>query len=118
MDGYFDLGSYQREITTNSAEAQIWFNRGLNWCYAFHHTEALRCGVFAPNSAHRAQVTPAKRGNGKRASMNDCFAASSSGTGVARVLSLMAQSARSMVRRKSRLSRADIQGKCDKCVVM
>jgi hypothetical protein len=32
-------------------------------------------GVFAPNSAHRAQVTPAKRGNGKRASMNDCFGA-------------------------------------------
>jgi hypothetical protein len=33
-------------------------------------------GVFAPNSAHRAQVMPAKRGNGKRTSMNDCFGAS------------------------------------------
>lgn len=43
MDTYFDLGSYQREITTESAEAQTWFNRGLKWCYAFHHTEALRC---------------------------------------------------------------------------
>ncbi|MEM7118946.1 MAG: hypothetical protein AAF614_41395 [Chloroflexota bacterium] len=43
MESYFDLGSYCREITTQSAEAQTWFNRGLNWCYAFHHTEALRC---------------------------------------------------------------------------
>ena len=25
-------------------------------------------GVFAPNSAHRAQVTPSKRGKGKKAS--------------------------------------------------
>jgi endonuclease/exonuclease/phosphatase family metal-dependent hydrolase len=31
--------------------------------------------VSAPNSAHRARVTPAKRGNGKRASMDDCFGA-------------------------------------------
>ena len=43
MDNYFDLGNYSRPITTNSAEAQTWFDRGLNWCYAFHHTEALRC---------------------------------------------------------------------------
>jgi endonuclease/exonuclease/phosphatase family metal-dependent hydrolase len=31
--------------------------------------------VFTPNSAHRARVTPAKRGNGKRASINGCFGA-------------------------------------------
>jgi hypothetical protein len=31
-------------------------------------------GVFAPNSAHRAQVMPAKRGNGKRA----CWSSSAS----------------------------------------
>ncbi len=43
METYFDLGSYGREITTDSPMAQTWFNRGLNWCYAFHHTEALRC---------------------------------------------------------------------------
>ncbi len=43
MENYFDLGDYSREITTQSAEAQTWFNRGLKWCYAFHHTEALRC---------------------------------------------------------------------------
>jgi hypothetical protein len=43
MDNYFDLGSYSRPITTRSAEAQTWFDRGLIWCYGFHRTEALRC---------------------------------------------------------------------------
>lgn len=43
IDNYFDLGTYSRPITTNSAEAQRWFDRGLNWCYAFHHAEAVRC---------------------------------------------------------------------------
>ena len=43
MKSYFDLGTYSRSITTNSAEAQTWFDRGLNWCYAFHHQEAVRC---------------------------------------------------------------------------
>ncbi|MEM8858451.1 MAG: hypothetical protein AAGD96_09025 [Chloroflexota bacterium] len=43
MEGYFDLGDYYRAITTDSAEAETWFNRGLKWCYAFHHTEAQRC---------------------------------------------------------------------------
>ncbi|MEM7127608.1 MAG: hypothetical protein AAF702_14845 [Chloroflexota bacterium] len=43
METYFDLGSYCREITTSSDQAQKWFNRGLIWCYAFHHTEAVRC---------------------------------------------------------------------------
>ena len=31
--------------------------------------------VFAPNSAHRAWVTPAKRGKGKQSITNGCFAA-------------------------------------------
>src|SRR6202042_2650157 len=26
-----------------SAAAQAWFDRGLVWCYAFHHEEAVRC---------------------------------------------------------------------------
>jgi tetratricopeptide (TPR) repeat protein len=43
MDEYYDLGPYTRTISTGSAKAQLWFNRGLNWCYAFHHEEALRC---------------------------------------------------------------------------
>jgi crotonobetainyl-CoA:carnitine CoA-transferase CaiB-like acyl-CoA transferase len=32
-------------------------------------------GVFAPNSAHRAQVSPAKRSEGKQGFLNDCFKA-------------------------------------------
>jgi tetratricopeptide (TPR) repeat protein len=40
---YFDLGSYAREVTTSSAQAQLWFTRGLVWTYAFNHEEAVRC---------------------------------------------------------------------------
>ncbi len=40
---YYDLGSYGRPITTGNAEAQTWFNRGLAWCYAFNHEEAIAC---------------------------------------------------------------------------
>jgi tetratricopeptide (TPR) repeat protein len=40
---YYDLGSHGRRVTTTSAEAQMWFDRGLNWTYAFNHEEAVRC---------------------------------------------------------------------------
>ena len=43
MDRYFALGAHERDITTACVEAKTWFNRGLIWCYAFHHKEALRC---------------------------------------------------------------------------
>lgn len=39
----YDLGSHSRPITTQSAEAQIWFDRGLNWIYGYHHEEAGEC---------------------------------------------------------------------------
>ena len=45
MDNYFDLGNYNRDITTTSKTARDWFNRGLIWCYGFNHEEALRCFV-------------------------------------------------------------------------
>jgi len=38
----FDMGAYSRAVT-GRAEAQIWFDRGLNWTYAFGHEEATRC---------------------------------------------------------------------------
>ena len=38
----FDLGRYSRPITTRSADAQRWFDLGLNWCYGFNHDEGLR----------------------------------------------------------------------------
>jgi len=40
---YYDLGSYTRRITTASPEAQLWFDRGLNWLYGFNHAEAIAC---------------------------------------------------------------------------
>ncbi|MGO0577136.1 tetratricopeptide repeat protein [Ornithinimicrobium panacihumi] len=43
MDDYFDLGTYSRPVTTTSAEAQRWFDRGLVWTYGFNHEEGARC---------------------------------------------------------------------------
>ena len=43
MSGYFDLGTYTRDVTTSSAHARLWFNRGLVWAYAFNHEEAVAC---------------------------------------------------------------------------
>jgi tetratricopeptide (TPR) repeat protein len=43
MDGYFDLGRYTRPVTTSNPQAQIWFDRGLNWIYGFNHEEAVAC---------------------------------------------------------------------------
>ncbi|MGC4109626.1 MAG: hypothetical protein QM747_04205 [Nocardioides sp.] len=40
---YYDLGDHHRPVTTGSAEAQAWFDRGLAWTYGFHHEEARRC---------------------------------------------------------------------------
>lgn len=43
-DGYpFDLGTYSRAISTDSADAQRWFDRGLNWCFGYNHDEAVVC---------------------------------------------------------------------------
>lgn len=44
MDHYdYDLGTHGRPVTTTSAEAQKWFDRGLVWTYGFHHEEAVSC---------------------------------------------------------------------------
>src|SRR5580765_6366481 len=43
MDYPYDLGPYSRKITTTSADAQRWFDRGLNWCFGYHHEEAVAC---------------------------------------------------------------------------
>lgn len=43
-DGYpFDLGVYSLKIATKSADAQRWFDRGLNWCFGYNHDEAVTC---------------------------------------------------------------------------
>ena len=43
MDYPYDLGPYSRAVTTTSADAQRWFDRGLNWCFGYHHEEAIVC---------------------------------------------------------------------------
>src|SRR3954469_14406982 len=43
MDYPYDVGPYTRKVTTTSADAQRWFDRGLNWCFGYHHEEAVRC---------------------------------------------------------------------------
>jgi tetratricopeptide (TPR) repeat protein len=43
MGDYYDLGTHSRAVTTSSADAQLWFDRGLVWTYAFHHEEAVAC---------------------------------------------------------------------------
>ncbi|KJR82059.1 tetratricopeptide repeat domain protein [Sporothrix schenckii 1099-18] len=42
-DNYYDLGDYALPVSTTSADAQLWFNRGLRWAFAFNHEEAVRC---------------------------------------------------------------------------
>ena len=43
MDTYFNLGKYARAISNSSKDAQIWFTKGLNWCYGFNHEEGVKC---------------------------------------------------------------------------
>lgn len=40
---YYDVDVYSRKITTRSADAQLWFDRGLVWTYSYFHDEAVRC---------------------------------------------------------------------------
>ncbi|HEY3796000.1 MAG TPA: tetratricopeptide repeat protein [Bradyrhizobium sp.] len=46
---YFDLGPYSRRITASTPEAQLWFDRGLNWLFGFNHGEAIKCFQRALN---------------------------------------------------------------------
>ena len=39
----FNLGTYRRPVSTQSQEAQRWFDIGLNWCYGFNHEEGIKC---------------------------------------------------------------------------
>jgi hypothetical protein len=43
MNSYYDLGTYSRSVSTNSSAAQVWFDRGLIWYYAFNREESVRC---------------------------------------------------------------------------
>jgi tetratricopeptide (TPR) repeat protein len=39
----FNLGSHSRKISARSADAQKWFDAGLNWCFAFNKGEGVKC---------------------------------------------------------------------------
>ena len=39
----FDLGSHVFPVTTVSADAQRYFDQGLNWCFGFNQEEGLTC---------------------------------------------------------------------------
>jgi tetratricopeptide (TPR) repeat protein len=41
--GIYDIGEVHYEVTTNSAESQLWFDRGLGLTYGFNHEEAVVC---------------------------------------------------------------------------
>lgn len=55
MGDYYDLGTHSCPVSTSSAEAQLWFNRGLVWTYGYNHDEAVVCFQLAaehdPNCA-------------------------------------------------------------------
>jgi tetratricopeptide (TPR) repeat protein len=57
---YFDLGPYSRKVTTSAPEAQLWFDRGLNWQFGFNHTEAIKC--FQKALQHDAECAMAHWG--------------------------------------------------------
>lgn len=40
---YYDLGDFSILVSTDSLEAQIWFNRALLWTFCFNHDEAITC---------------------------------------------------------------------------
>ncbi len=40
---YYDIGGFHYDVSTDSEEAQQWFDRGLAMCYGFNHEEAVRC---------------------------------------------------------------------------
>ncbi|MDF1855770.1 hypothetical protein [Pseudooceanicola sp.] len=49
MPDYYDLGPYSYPVTTRSAAAQLWFDRGLNWTFGYNHEAAVGCFQEALN---------------------------------------------------------------------
>ncbi len=43
MSDYYKLGCFTWPVSTDDTEAQRWFDRGLIWCFAFNHEEAIAC---------------------------------------------------------------------------
>jgi tetratricopeptide (TPR) repeat protein len=61
MDEYgYDLGHFEWPITTKNRTCQLWFNRGMTWCYGFNHEAAIAC--FEQAMAHDPQCAMAHWG--------------------------------------------------------
>ena len=43
VDGYYNIGNIHHPVSTDSAAAQTWFDRGVAMCFGFNHEEAVRC---------------------------------------------------------------------------
>ncbi|WP_425395273.1 tetratricopeptide repeat protein [Aeoliella sp.] len=43
VDDYYNIGNIHQQVSTESEEAQPWFDRGLAMCFGFNHEEAVRC---------------------------------------------------------------------------
>ncbi|MGL4566132.1 MAG: hypothetical protein ACRCVD_12620, partial [Halioglobus sp.] len=50
------LGGFSRPISTNSTEAQVYFDQGLAFLYAFNHDEAVRSFRYAAELDPRAAM--------------------------------------------------------------
>ena len=64
---FSDLGTHHRAITTDSVQAQDFFDQGLTWMYAFNHDEAVRSFRRAAElnqaCARLGEVSPWHRGH-------------------------------------------------------
>ena len=67
MDDYYELGEHGRRITTSSHEAQLWFDRGLNWCYGFNHEEAVAPEGKADEIRAKAELAARRSAPGGKA---------------------------------------------------
>ena len=52
----FELGAYHQKVATESAIAQLWFNRGCVWGANFHHEEAAHCFEQAAKADPKLQT--------------------------------------------------------------
>ena len=43
MDYPYDLGRFGLPVSNGNADAQLWFDRGLNWTFGYCHDEAVVC---------------------------------------------------------------------------
>ncbi len=56
MDYPYDLGRFSLPVSTRSVEAQLWFDRGLNWTFGYNHEEAVVCFEHAAHADARCAM--------------------------------------------------------------